>query len=97
MNTHFNTMLTNFVTGSDQLGLDHMAEVSASPTLLLPCTSLSAQSSSVFNSVPLTAFILYGIKPSLNYSMHFMLPKYAFALLRITFHALYDFEVISHL
>jgi len=66
--------------------------MSVSPTVLLLCTSLSAQSSSVFNSLWLTAFILHGIRPFLN----FMLPKYVFILLRISFHAVYDFEVISH-
>jgi hypothetical protein len=52
-----------------------MAGKWASPSLLLLCSSLSAQSRSIFHYVRLTASMLYRMRLSFNHFMYFMIPK----------------------
>jgi hypothetical protein len=68
-----------------------MAVQSPSPTLLLMCRTLSAQSSSVFHEMSLTAFRLYEMRISFNHPMYFMLSESACTLLWLNFHAFYPF------
>lgn len=77
------------MTDLNELGLVHMAGESTSPTTLQFCTSLSAQSGTVFHSVRLIASMLHGMSLSLSNLMSFMLPKIVCILLKINFHALY--------
>jgi len=74
---------------SDASGWDHMSHESASPTVLLLCTSLSAQSNSVCHDVSLITFVLCGMRPSCNdfctscFKMHFFIHNICPCFLRL--------------
>jgi hypothetical protein len=69
------TVSQDHIWHSDALGRDHMSHESASATVLLLCTSLSAQSCSACHDVSLITFVLCGMRPSCNDLVYFMLPK----------------------
>ena len=80
------------MTSSDKSGHDHMwLGACHSPTLFLLHRPLSAQSFSEAE-----AAMLYGMRPSWNRLMYFMLYKSVCVLLKIKFHAFYAWEIIFY-